>query len=281
MARTSNLETARVKPAKSQLLTLHVLRRERISPTFVRVTLGGGDIEHFVAMGFDQWFRLFIPVSQDQRGVLSRLPQKLDTVSYLKYLKIAKATRPVLRNYTVRAYRADGAEGPELDVDFVLHGSAADGTAGPAASWAETCSVGDAVAILDEGIGFNPPASLRRVLLVADETALPAVAGILGSLPRDAVGQALVEMPTAADRQDVDAPAEVDVTWVVREDADAVPGRAVLAAAEALPLPADPFYGWVAGEHALPTTLRRHWVSSGVSKQNIVLCGYWKHGQTH
>jgi hypothetical protein len=52
--------------------------------------------------------------------------------------------------------RPDGPDGPELDVDFVLHGSAADGTAGPAAVWARNCARGDAVAVLDEGIGFNP-----------------------------------------------------------------------------------------------------------------------------
>lgn len=59
--------------------------------------------------------------------------------------------RPVLRSYSVRAYRPDGPDGPELDIDFVLHGSAADGTAGPAATWAQHCARDDAVAILDEG----------------------------------------------------------------------------------------------------------------------------------
>jgi hypothetical protein len=54
----------------------------------------------------------------------------------------------------VRAFRADGPQGPELDVGFVVHGSPAAGTSGPAATWAQTCAVGDAVAILDEGITF-------------------------------------------------------------------------------------------------------------------------------
>ncbi|WP_410626009.1 hypothetical protein [Amycolatopsis sp. cmx-8-4] len=40
----------------------------------------------------------------------------------------------------VRAYRPDGPDGPEFDVGFVLHGSAADGTAGPAATWAQNCA---------------------------------------------------------------------------------------------------------------------------------------------
>jgi NADPH-dependent ferric siderophore reductase len=279
MART-NLTASRVKPAASQLLTRHVVRSERISPGFVRVTFGAGDIDRFVAMGFDQWFRMFIPVTSDQQDSLSRLPDKLDTVSYLRYLSIAKSARPVLRNYTVRSYRADGPSGAELDVDFVLHGSAEDGTAGPAAAWAETCSAGDAVAILDEGIGFNPRPSLRRYLLVADETGLPAVAGILASLPPDAAGQAFVEVPTSADQQDLEQPAGFEVTWVERDEPATVPGRTVLAMLKASALPSEPFYGWVVGEQALPTTLRRHWIKAGVPKESIMFCGYWRHRRT-
>ncbi|MFI0463912.1 siderophore-interacting protein [Saccharopolyspora sp. 5N102] len=118
MART-NL-ARRIKPEHSELLTLRVIRRERVSPHFARVTLGRGDAERFRYMGFDQWFRLFIPVAEDS---LSRLPNKLNAVSYAKFLTIAKTSRPVLRNYSVRAYRPIGPDGPELDVDFVLHGA--------------------------------------------------------------------------------------------------------------------------------------------------------------
>jgi NADPH-dependent ferric siderophore reductase len=275
VART-NLNSTRVRPRTADLITLRVLRRERISPHFARVTLGHGDIERFIPMGFDQWFRLFIPVGG---GSLARVPRRLTTASYLRYLTISKTQRPVLRNYSVRAYRADGPEGPELDVDFVLHGSADDGTAGPAATWATTCAKGDPVAILDEGIGFNPPPEARRVLLVADESGLPAVAGILSSLPGDARGQVLVEIPSQDDEQDLAGPQGVDVRWLVREKG--VPGRAALAAAQALDLPDEPFFGWTVGEQTLPTRLRRHWVKAGVPKNHIMFCGYWRAGSSH
>jgi NADPH-dependent ferric siderophore reductase len=270
MART-NIGSTGVKPDNAELLIPHVVRRERISPHFVRVTLGGGNLDRFRYLGFDQWFRLFIPVSGNS---LSRLPKKLDTLSLVRYLTISKTVRPVLRNYTVRAHRRDDAE---LDVDFVLHGSAADGSAGPAATWAETCSPGDPVGIIDEGTGFNPPTTTASVLLVADESGLPATAGILASLPENTTGRALVELPSSDDRQDLTAPPGVEVEWIVRADPDGVPGRAVLAAARALPVPGAPFRGWVVGEQALPTTLRRHWVRAGVPKEDIVFCGYWKH----
>ncbi|SMQ75433.1 siderophore-interacting protein [Agreia sp. VKM Ac-1783] len=267
----------RIKPQASELLTLHVIRRQVITPNMARVTLGAGDIAKFVPMGFDQWFRLFIPIAEEE--TLSRLPQKLNTLSYAKYLTISKTKRPVLRNYTVRAYREVGVDGPELDVDFVLHGDAAAGTAGPAASWAARCEPGDAVAILDEGIGFVQPVETDSVVLVADETGLPAVAGVLASLPADTVGIALIEVPTADDIQDLVGPAKVDVRFIVRPDAHATPGRAVLAAAEALPALGERCFAWTVGESALVAGARRHWIATGVPKENIMFCGYWKASQ--
>lgn len=273
MVARSNFSAARVKPEVSELLHLRVVRRERVSPNFMRVTLGGGDIDRFTYLGFDQWFRLFISVSEDS---LSHAPAQLNTLAYLKYLTVSKSSRPVLRNYTVRAYRPDGADGPEIDVDFVLHGSADHGTAGPATAWAQTCAEGDPVAIIDEGIAFSPPPGLRSYVLVADETGLPAIAGILRSLPADAMGRAVLEIPTEQDRQELSGPAGMEISWVSRDDASSVPGRKALDAILGTPVPDAPFYGWTVGESALPVAVRRHWVKSGVPKDSIMFCGYWR-----
>jgi NADPH-dependent ferric siderophore reductase len=268
-----NLRATRIKPDNAELLTLHVVRREQLSPHFVRVTLGGGDIERFRFMGFDQWFRLFIPVAKDSLDSLSRLPRKLDLISYAKYLTIAKAVRPVLRNYSVRAYRP---EVPELDLDVVIHGSPGDGGAGPGATWALSCVAGDPVGLLDEGIGFTPDPAITRVLLVADESGLPAAAGILASLPEHVTGRAVLEVPSEEDCQKLEAPPGVELTWLPRNGDHTVPGRAALATAAALPLPEEPAYGWVVGERHLPSALRKHWVHAGMPKQNIMFCGYWR-----
>jgi len=277
MARTNAAQT-RQKPLDSTLLTLRVHERRRLSPSFARVTLVGDDLERFAPLGRDQWFRLFLPVAE---GTLSRLPNRLDTLAYVRYLAIAKTERPVLRNYTVAGFRPDGEHGPELDVDFVLHGSAAEGTAGPAATWAETCEPGDAVAILDEGILFTPSAGVTGPFaLVGDETALPAIAGVLASLPEDATGTALIEVPDAGDVRDLVAPPGVEVRWVVRVDPHATPGAAVRDAAVAAES-AMPAYAWVAGEQALAAAMRRHWVRAGVDKRAISFTGYWRAPRGH
>jgi NADPH-dependent ferric siderophore reductase len=134
-----------VTHAESGLIHAEVVRRERVTPNMVRVTLGGDDLRRFEYRGFDQWFRLALPVSDD--ADLARMPQKFGVGGYLSYLRIPKGRRPVVRNYTVRDFRGD-----ELDIDFVAHGT--EGVAGP---WAAGATAGDRVAFIDQGCGSARP----------------------------------------------------------------------------------------------------------------------------
>lgn len=76
-----------------------VLRRETITPHLTRVTFAGDDLKRFEYKGFDQWFRLAIPVRSDSR--FDNLPSKFGIGGYLKYFTLPKDTRPVIRNYTI------------------------------------------------------------------------------------------------------------------------------------------------------------------------------------
>ncbi|WP_142120663.1 SIP domain-containing protein [Rarobacter faecitabidus] len=39
---------------------------------------------------------------------------------------------------------------------------------------------------------------------------------------------------------------------------------------------AGPAYGWVVGEQGLVTAVCRHWAGTGLPKENIMFCGYWR-----
>lgn len=267
-----------VKPETQGLVHLTVLRRERLAPHWMRITLGGGEIADFRPMGFDQWFRIFLPLGGDEG--LDRLPAKANKLfGYLRYLRIPDGVRPVMRNYSVRAFRPATADSDaELDVDFVLHGSAEDGTAGPASRWAETCEPGESVVLIDEGLAFNPERGTDRVVLVADETGLPAIAGVSASLPSRATGLAIVEVPSAEDALEFEHPAGITVRWIVREH-DVKPGTLALQTLRDASLPDAPFHAYIVGEQALPTEARRHLVTDrGVSKDLVSFCGYWRVG---
>lgn len=267
-----------VKPETTELLHLEVLRSERLAPHWARITLGGAEIEKFRPMGYDQWFRLFIPVGGD--AGLDRVPAKAHKMfGYLKFLRIPDGERPVMRNYTVREYRPATADaGAELDVDFVLHGSAADGTAGPASRWAETCEPGEHVLLIDEGLTFNPERGTDRVVLVGDETALPAIASICASLPASSSGTAIIEVPSQEDALEFARPAGITVEWIVRAE-ETAPGALALAALREQTLPDAPFHAYAAGEQGLASGVRKQLVGErGVDKNSVSFCGYWKIG---
>lgn len=242
-----------------------VTQARRISPHFVRLTLSGDELADWRHLGFDQWFRLAVPTNEHTR--FDNLSDTFDMSGYLKYLTLPKATRPVIRSYTVREYRAADRE---LDVDFVVHGD--DGVAGP---WAESLPIGQPVGLIDQGCGFRQ-VEADTVVLVGDESALPAVLGILRDLPRDTRGHALVEVPDLADRQPVDAPDGMEVHWIVRAAADA-PGRLALEHLRELPAFDGSVSAFAAGESKLATGARRHLVNErGVPKGNVAFCGYWR-----
>ena len=113
---------------------------------------------------------------------------------------------PVLRNYTVRAVRA---EREEIDVDFVLHEPA-----GPATAWARDCRPGDAIGTLGP-IG-RPVSHAPLRLLVGDETALPTILRQIKECPAGEQIEAYVELADDAEKQDVNLPEGCRLRWLRR-----------------------------------------------------------------
>ena len=266
---------APTRPTDPQVVTVEVVRTARITPGMQRVTFGGPGVALLHPLGHDQWFRLFLP-RPGQEAL--RLPTRSSALWYAQYLAMPKAKRPVVRNYTVRRYREKGTDGgPEIDVDFVVHGEVGD--AGPAVTFALTASAGDRAGILDQGLGYRRADGSDWCLLVADETGLPAVAGILGSLPEERRAHVLLEVPQEEDRQPLAASDAVTVHWLPRGDRHARPGELALSALRGASLPSGRPSVFAVGESSLATGVRRHLVAErGVDKRDITFIGYWRHG---
>ncbi|OFE16079.1 hypothetical protein BA895_20785 [Humibacillus sp. DSM 29435] len=220
----------------SPVLRLTGVVREvaRLSPSFVRISLGGRGFEHLGPEGatLDQRIKIVIP--NDGHPVPSSVLEADDW--YAAWLSLPEIERGHLRTYTARLVRGEGAD-RRLVVDFVLHGSDGSpgspgspgsgdsgGACGPAATWAAAARLGDRIGVLaprrghEDGFGGIEfaPGDARRLLFCADETALPAVASILESLPVNAEGVAVVEVPTAADFLDFAIPPGVAMHWIAR-----------------------------------------------------------------
>ena len=208
-------------PSPVLLLTGVVREVQRLSPSFVRIWLGGNGFEQVGPEGptLDQRIKIVIP--NDGHPVPSSVMEADDW--YAAWLALPEIERGHLRTYTARFVQGEGAD-RRLVVDFVLHGTDGHARGGPAALWAARARFGDEVGVLAPRRGLEggfggiefAPGHARRLLFCADETALPAVASILESLPRDAEGVAVVEVPTAADFLDVSGPPGVVVHWIAR-----------------------------------------------------------------
>lgn len=251
---------------------LEVIRREQVTPHMVRLTVTGDDLADFPDHGYDQWFRMFLP-KHDAEQALKKLPERVDTLGWLKFMRVPEATRPVMRNYTVRQFRKADRE---LDIDFVVHGDE-----GVAAPWARDAQPGDRLAIIDQGTGYEPDAAVESHLLVGDETALPAILGILRDLPRHHRGTAFIELPDAADEQPHHAPAGFEVRWLTRAPHETPGTLALRVVKEQWRLPGEPFDAYLVGEQALATGLRRWLVTEHkVPKHLVTFVGYWRIGKS-
>src|SRR3954452_8948991 len=106
------------------------VRVQRLTPSFVRVTFGGADLDEFASGGLDQRVKVLFPLPG--RGLLD-CPTGADW--YGEWRALPPERRNPIRTYTVRAARPAHRE---VDVDFVVH----DGATGPAGAWALAARAG-------------------------------------------------------------------------------------------------------------------------------------------
>ncbi|MFB7665025.1 siderophore-interacting protein [Kitasatospora sp. NPDC056138] len=257
-----------------RLFEARVVRSRRLGPTMVRITFGGEQLTGFASGGRDQSFSLFLPHPGQRAPVV---PARFGENWYADWRAIDPRERAVMRSYTIREHRRDAAE---VDVDFALHDDV-----GPASRWAARAAEGDRVCLLgpavadNRSVGFRPPPGTDWVLLAADETALPAVGGILDWLPAGTAARVWIEVPHPEDIQDLPAAAGVEITWLVRERAARSGPGLLLEAVRAAELPAGSPYAWIAGESGTVKALRRHLVGERAFDRRIVnFSGYWRKG---
>ena len=295
---------------------VEVLAVDRISPSFVRVELGGAALAEFGVDGplYDQRIKLVFP---NDAGKLASFAGA-DESWFSTWLAIPEAERGHMRTYTVRSTRGSG-EQTRIVVDFVLH--LAEHATGPGSAWAARAAVGDRLVTIAprRGLPFGgiefAPGDARPLLLVADETAVPAVSSILDDLPDGTSGAAFLEVPETGDVLDVRCPVGMEVVWLPRNGAP-LGERLSEAVLEHLgepvsALPAEPdvvdpdlwetptysssgeeigdavtvghdldgLYAWIAGEAGVVTGLRRYLVNElGMDRRQVSFMGYWRRG---
>ena len=244
---------------RSRYRQLTVRATERITPRTIRIVLGGPELEDFASTGSDQRIKLCLP-RPGQPTPLGR--------NRAEVFALPRERQPVQRTYTVRHF--DPARS-ELAIDFVLHDNG-----GPGATWAATAAPGDQVVTIGPSPSYRPDAEADPLVLLGDDTALPAITAILRELPTGAPVAAFVEVADAGEHQRVDTAADVTWTWLHRDGV--APGRgdllvAALRAAELGPRPRV----WIGAEAETVDQLRGHCRDElGLDRRHVHALAYWR-----
>lgn len=218
-----------------------------------RITLAGAELEGFMPAGPASYIKLIFP-EPGQTEPTRPLPDGPRAVS--------------MRTYTPLAVRPEALE---VDVDFVLHGE------GPASSWAAQASVGQVLFLMGPGPGYTLDTAAAQHLLIADDSALPAVETILATLPATARSQVLLEVISHAEQRPLHSAAQLDVSWLARGTDHRAAGEPLVKALRGLPPIAAEARIYLACEAAAMRRIRQLLVDElGVSRNQIVGRGYWK-----
>ncbi len=232
---TTGRRGGRDRPA----IDLEVLRTEQLTPSMVRVVLGGDGLAAYDDKPFtDRYVKLVFPGDD----------------------------RPRIRTYTVRSYDALAGE---LVIDVVQHGDA--GIAGP---WAANARPGDLISLRGPGGAYRPDLDADWYLFVGDPAVFPAIACAVESLPPDA---RVVVVARAHDQDEaayLQLPDDVEVHWLV-DDAD----RGLVDMVASLSFSDGRIDAFVHGELHEVRALRRHLIDErGVPVEQLSISGYWREG---
>jgi NADPH-dependent ferric siderophore reductase len=174
---------------------------EDVTPHMRRVKFASPDITPFV--NADMHVRLLVPprgrkpvwpgIQEDGRAAWPTGEDEL-----------------LVRVYTIRAV---DTERGELWIDFLQH--PVPGVSTPGADFARDAQPGDRAALLGPGGGGLPQA--EKILLIGDESALPAIARIAAEVPAGTRMEAIVEVKDAAEEQQLVTAGTLDIRWLHRE----------------------------------------------------------------
>jgi NADPH-dependent ferric siderophore reductase len=231
--------------------------RRQLTPRMIRVTLA---CEAFNA----DW-----PIQQPGEIItLLFVPPDEQIVLPLVGWRFPDGAEQEWRNYTVRRH---DREAGEIDVDVVLHEPR-----GPACTWAQRAPVGSDVGYAGPRVDFHPREDADWLLLCGDETALPAIAAILESSPRQREVLAVVEVADGEEEQQLELPPGASLQWVHRDGAPAATTAHLADALRAVELPSGSGQAWGAAEsrvaRELRTVLREE---RGMPRSHASAKGYW------
>lgn len=244
---------------------MRVLSSGWLAPRMRRIRLAGADLARFAVNGLH--IRLLFP--PDGRDPVWPRLREDGRIAWP-----CDEDRLETRVYTIR--RMDALAG-WMDVDIVVH----EGDATPGSAFALGARPGDRVGLTGPGGGEAPLD--RPLFLFGDETALPAIARILESLPDTVAARAAIEVDGPADELPLPRRAAIETRWLHRTGRPAGTAGLLPLALRTCDLDGlgEDAFVWAAGEFSdfrlMRTYLRRErqW-----PRERHLVASYWRRGST-
>lgn len=241
---------------------LRVVSTEAIGPSMRRVHLLGQDLGRYASGGLH--VRLLFPPE-------GRVPV---------WPKAGPAALPIwpdgedtlrTRVYTIRSV---DPEAGRLAVDVVLHDPP-----GTGCRWARTAQPGDRVGMLGPGGGDVPKAAW--VLVLGDESALPAIARSLEEMAPDRRGSVFIEVDGPSDEMPLVHPEGVSLRWLHRQGRQAGSTSLLIDAARSVDWPDErDVFVWAGAEFETFKEIRRFCRKDrGLKTKQHLVVAYWRRGQ--
>lgn len=241
-----------------------VIETERLSPTMVRVVLGGDGLDSYEPAPFaDQYVNaLFIP-----DGAPYSVPFDAEAA-----FDGPAEHRPRGRRYTIRSWDPDTRR---VTIDFVVHGDV-----GHAGRWASSARPGDRLQIVGPHGAYRPDPDADWYLMVGDESAVPAIAAALEQLSADDEARVVVVVDGPDCELPLESSARLDVRWVHRTYEDGDVDR-VVAALGTDSVPDGRPDVFVHGEAGEVRAVRKALIAElGIDREASSISPYWRRGET-
>lgn len=245
---------------------MQVKNRQEITPRYVRITLTAPefDVIHFISPDDD--VRIAIPIELDA------IPGDLRVQYEPEYKAIYPEDAPPyeIKAYTIR--RLD-PELKELDVEVAIHNQ------GHGVHWAQNAKPGQEVLVAGAWGSYMYEGDLEHVVLIGDETAMPAIRHWIERLNAPQSATVIAEVLNEDEHLPIhqNEGVNVEVHWVYRRDLPPGKNDVLLnAVKEHITKQPNTLY-WGAGESATLREIRRYLVGElGIHPKATQLGGYWK-----
>ncbi|WP_027668337.1 MULTISPECIES: siderophore-interacting protein [Rhizobium] len=246
----NNQLTDQISPAPGIERVRHDTRRRTlavesvvdITPGMRRITLSGDVLGDFISLAPDDHIKIFVPAAD---GGEER------------------------RDYTPRRY--DNAE-RKLTIDFALH------EAGPVTQWAINAQPGDRLEIGGPRGSAVVSETVKRWLLIGDETALPAIGRRIEESSAGTVVTTIAAVTAPLEEQTFETSAELHLHWVHRPLSQATDATALLKLLSTVDIKPETFI-WIAAEASVTRDIRAHLLERGCPLGWIKASGYWVFGK--